>query len=255
MQIRYTPILKWKQGERIALSHLSPAARVDVTPHLIVTQAQFDPSSKKAKSTSAKKPSKKTPPPPSEYLAKQIVDSWGKTAFYLDVSDLPGSQTKHVLDDIALKANAAGLSLAPSTKLNAPPEYLSAVSRVAKQDGRGAALRISLNQIASAATWMGSWPIPFGDTDLIIDLGGSVATVLALGSPIHAPFQSLYQASSWRSGYACGRKYSCNSDRLHCWMYDVATRGDATLERSKPRWAELRASLRRLRGNRSRCGN
>jgi hypothetical protein len=196
MKIRYTPILKWKQGERIALSHLSPGARVDVTPNLIITQAQFDPSSKKKASA---KPSKKTPPPPSEHLAKQIVDSWGKTTFYLDVSDLPGTPTKHVLDDIASKANALGLSLAPSTKLNAPTEYLAAVARVAKQDQRGAALRIPLNQIASAAAWMGSWPVPFAETDLIIDLGGSVATVLALGAPIYAPFQSLYQASAWRS--------------------------------------------------------
>jgi hypothetical protein len=196
MQKRYTPILKWKQGERIALHHLSPTARIDVTPNIVITQAQFDPSSKKKASS---KPSKKSPPPPSEYLAKQIADAWGKTTFFLDVSDLPGTATKHVLDDIASKANAAGLSMAPSTKLNAPPEYIAAVSRVAKHDGRGAVLRISLNQISSAAIWMGSWPLSFADTDLVIDLANSVATVLALGPPIFVPFQSLYQATAWRS--------------------------------------------------------
>lgn len=205
--IRYTPILKWKQGERIALSYLSPAARIDVTPNLIITQAQFDPSSKKKASS---KSSKKTPPPPTEYLAKQIVDAWGKTTFYLDVSDLPGTASKHVLDDIASKANAAGLSMAPSTKLNAPPEYLAAVSRVAKHDGRGAALRISLNQISSAAGWMGSWPLPFAETDLIIDLANSVETVLALGPTIHAPFESLYQATAWRSVTLAGGNIPAN---------------------------------------------
>jgi hypothetical protein len=49
MQIRYTPILRWKQGERIALVHLSPAARVDVTPNIVITQSQFEPSKKATK--------------------------------------------------------------------------------------------------------------------------------------------------------------------------------------------------------------
>lgn len=194
MQIRYTPILKWKQGERIALAHLSPGGRVDVTPHLVITQAQFDPSGKKkTKST------KKSPPLPSEYLAKQIVDAWGKTTFFLDVSDLPGSASKHPLEDIASKANHAGLSLVPSIKFGGPADYASALVRVAKHDGRGAVLRISLSHMASAASWMGKWPIPFPETDLIIDLASSVATVAALGQPILAPFQSLYQATAWRS--------------------------------------------------------
>jgi hypothetical protein len=207
MQIRYTPILRWKQGERIALSHLSPGARVDVTPNLVLTQAQFDPS---RKGKTASKSPKKSPPPPSEYLAKQIADAWGKTTFYLDVSDLPGTHAKHVLDDIAAKANAAGLSMAPSIKLNAPSVYAAAVSRVVKHDGRGVALRIPLDQMSSAATWMGSWPFPFAETDLIIDLAASVATVLALGQPIHAPFKALHQATAWRSVTLAGGNIPAN---------------------------------------------
>jgi len=197
MPVRYTPILRWKQGERIALTHLSPGARVDVTPHIVLTQAQFDPSSKKAAiPTKAKK---KTPPPPSEYLSKQISDAWGKTAFFLDASDLSGTPSKHGLDDIAAKANAAGLSLVPSIKLNPPPVYASAVSRVVKHDHRGVALRISLGEMSSAASWMGAWSFPFSETDLIIDLGGSASTVLALGASVQMSFQTLNQATAWRS--------------------------------------------------------
>jgi hypothetical protein len=127
------------------------------------------------------------------------LDAWGKTTLFLDASDLGGTPSKHALDDISSKANAAGLSLVPSRKLSAPPIYASSVLRVAKHDGRGIALRISLNQIASAATWMGTWPIPFSETDLIIDLASSVATVVALGPTIFSPFQSLHQATAWRS--------------------------------------------------------
>jgi hypothetical protein len=211
MPVRYTPILRWKQGERIALVKLSPAAREDVTPNIVIMQGQFDPSSKPKNPSKVvrRKTSKKSPPPPTEYLAKQIADAWGKTTFFLDASDLNGTLSKHPLDDISAKANAAGLSLAPSMKLSAPSVYAAAVARVAKQDGRGVALRITLDQIGNA-TWMGKWPIPFAETDLIIDLANSVATVLALGRSIFAPFQSLHRANAWRSVTLAGGNIPAN---------------------------------------------
>jgi hypothetical protein len=64
--------------------------------------------------------------------------------------------------------------------------------------------------MSTAANWMGSWPIPFAETDLIIDSASSVSTVLALGAPIHAPFQALHQATSWRSITLAGGNIPAN---------------------------------------------
>ena len=214
-EVTYTPVLRWKQGERIALSHLSAAGRTGVTPHLVLTQAQFGPRKKKDGAT---KPPKKQPTSPSEYAVKQIADAWGKAPFYLDVSDLAGSATKHALDDIRTKAKAAGIHMVPSTKLAAPPDYIAAVSRVVQTDGHGVALRVSLPQMTSATQWAKTWPVPLNQTDLIVDLAGSVANVLALGQPVRDTFKILHQANLWRSvtiaggsipatltGYAVGR--------------------------------------------------
>lgn len=228
MQYRYTPILRWKQGERIALSHLSAAGRAGTTPHLQVNQAQFGP--RATKSTASPAP-KKAPMSSAEYLVKQIDDAWGKTPLYLDASDLPGTGTKHSLDDIRAKANAAGVSMIPSTKIIAPADYLSAVARVVQHDGKGVALRISLGQMTSAAQWAKLWPHPPQQTDLIIDLANSVANVLALGQSVQAAFQALHQGNLWRSvtvaggnipatltGYAVGRTMLPRSE-LQLWTF------------------------------------
>lgn len=197
MPTRYVPILRWKQGERIALRHLTNAGRHNVSPHFVVTQAQFG-IPKRKKKTGAK-PSKKLPVSVPDYLAKQCKDAWGTTRFYIDASDLPGTASAHTFDDIRKSANAIGLDLVPSIRLNAPPEYSAAVLRAAKADRRGVALRISLAQLTSAATWLGSWKMPLTETDLIIDLANSVGNVLALGSAAHAAFQSLHKAGDWRT--------------------------------------------------------
>lgn len=198
MSTRYVPILRWKQGERIALRHLSVAGRTNVVPHFVIAQAQFG-LPKRRKKKPAAKSAKKAPPSASEYLSKQLHDIWGNAAFYVDASDLPGTLSAHTLDDLRTSADALSLQLVPSIRLNAPTEYVGAVRRATNKDGRGAGLRISLAQLTSASSWIGSWPIPLAETDLMVDLGGSVGNVLALGQSVHLAFQSLHQANLWRS--------------------------------------------------------
>lgn len=186
----YTPILRWKQGERIGLKNLNNAIRPDVSPLIDISQNQY-PSPKKTKVGITT--------PASNALAKQLSDAWGKTKFFVDVSDLPGSQNAHHLDDIRTSANAAGLYLVPAIKSNSPPEYVAAVKRAIQADKRGVALRISLSEMTSMANWINQWICPPQETDLIIDLRASAATVLALGQSSIQSFQSLHQASAWRS--------------------------------------------------------
>jgi len=185
----YIPILRWKQGERIALLNLAAPTRAKVTPHIVITQSQFG---------------------AAEVVAKQIGDAWGKTKFYLDASDLPGTAAKHSLDDIRAKAKAIGLLIVPSIKLNAPSEYTAAATRAVKSDDRGIALRISLAQLTSAASWTPSWSFPKGETDLIVDLSSSASNVLALGQSVHTAFQSLHQAKAWRSVTMAGGNIPAN---------------------------------------------
>jgi hypothetical protein len=207
MQNRYTPILRWKQGERTALEHLSAAGRTNVTPHIVLTQAQFG-GPKKSK-TPTKAP-KKMPLSASEYVVKQIADAWGQAAFYLDASDLPGDPTKHSLDDILVKSSATGLHLIPSTRLQAPAIYSAAVARTVELNARGVALRLSLAQMTSAPDWIGLWPFPPQETDLIVDLANSATNVFALGQSVQSAFQALHKGNAWRSVTVAGGNIPAN---------------------------------------------
>jgi len=198
----YVPILRWKQGERIALNNLSATGRIDVTPHLVISQAQYGDT--KLPKAEPKNPPKKPPVTAADYLAKQLLDAWGPTKFYLDAADLPGTPANHHLDNIGASANAAGLHLVPSVKRSSPPAYHAAIQRRIAADNRGTALRISLGDLTSMNTWFGSWYCPPADTDLIIDVANSAANVLALGVPAFQAFANLYQAQAWRSVTVAG---------------------------------------------------
>ena len=195
-QYRYVPHLRWKQNEQIALRHLSPQGRERVAPLVTLTVDQF----KAGKPSKAKKPPKKGPLTAPQAFAKQVVDTWGIEPLLIDAADLSvGTPASHHLDAIAAEANAQGLLLIPAIKLSAPPDYLQAVQRMNKKDKRGAALRVNLAEMASAANWLPTWQIPPQETDLIIDLRDSIANVAALGKPAAQAFANLHHAKQWRS--------------------------------------------------------
>ncbi|MBN9220939.1 MAG: hypothetical protein J0I79_23585 [Mesorhizobium sp.] len=201
MKTKYIPILRWKQGERVALSNLSNAGRLDVTPHLVLLQGQYgDTKIPKQAKAPPKTPPKVPPAPASDVFAKQIADAWGSTKCYLDAADLPGTAMAHHLDNIMASALAVGLHIVPSIKTtNAPPSYQAAVARMIQAHKLGAALRISLSDLTTMPTWIGSWFCPAHETDLIIDLANSAANVLALGASALQAFANLHQPASWRS--------------------------------------------------------
>ncbi|WP_366509754.1 hypothetical protein [Mesorhizobium sp.] len=202
MPVTYVPILRWKQGERTALNNLRAAARVNVVPLIVIAQGNYGDT--KPPRAAPKNPPKSSPVTASDALAKQISDAWGPTKLFIDASDLPGSPTVHHLDNIRASANSANLHLVPSTRYLAPPAYHAAVTRMIAADRRGAALRISLAELTTAPTSIANWYCPVAETDLIIDLGGSVASVLALGAPAFAAFRALHQGASWRSVTVAG---------------------------------------------------
>ncbi|WP_164547071.1 MULTISPECIES: beta family protein [unclassified Mesorhizobium] len=200
--VNYSPILRWKQGERSALSNLSPAGRANVIPLIVVSQLSYGDT--KPPKAPPKTPPKNAPLSAPDAFVKQVRDAWGNGKIFIDVSDLPGTPAFHHLDNIRASANAAGLTLVPSVKYLAPPAYHSAVTRMIAADNRGAALRVTLNEMTNLANLVGNWYCPIAQTDLIVDLGGSVGTALALGAATRTVFQNLHQAQAWRSVTVAG---------------------------------------------------
>ena len=192
MVYRYIPILRWKRGEQAACRILTPAGRVDVSPLFIVGANRYVGKTATARHVAL---------PPAALLASQMLASWGVTPFFLDCSLVlsPATSPHHPLVDVADECRSLGLQMIPATQLSASSDYESAVATVSSVDGRGVALRIDLEQLASIGTWASAWPHPPSATDLIIDFGDNIENVGALGSAIDPLFLNLPASGSWRS--------------------------------------------------------
>lgn len=178
MPTTYSPILRWKQGERTALQNLSPQGSANVFP-IAVLYPDKAPSAVK--------------------FAEQVENCWGTPKLGVDASLISGTPAHHLLDDIRAEMGAKGLQLVPTIRGTASNEYLQAVLRTIATDDRGVVLRVSLIQMTRAATWLAQLPFAQGDTDLVVDLSGSAPNVFALGASVLQSFASLHAANGWRS--------------------------------------------------------
>ncbi|WP_442679464.1 beta family protein [Sphingomonas sp. ASY06-1R] len=187
----YTPIVRWKQGERRGICQLQPTARTGVFPLFQVGPDQYrEPTSKSKVGVTA-----------AQELANELKACWGTAAFFLDASALavPTGVAHHPITDIAAAARAIGLTLTPVSSLGAPSAYQAAIRAIHATDGRGAALRVDLAEFTSANTWASSWLLPLPVTDLIADFRSSIGLVASMGPAVADVFKKLHSGSSWRT--------------------------------------------------------
>jgi hypothetical protein len=193
---RYISILRWKRGEKVGLSHVSPQGRNDVVPLFVLGTQQY---------VGRKATAKRVAVPAPKVFADEVSSIWGNAPFYINAAALPTPPAgHHPIADIAAAARAAGLKLIPATSLSAPPAYQAAVSTIEAIDTRGLALVVDLNEFSSMSGLAGAWPHALSKTDLIVDFEDNVGTVNALGPALNPTFQQLHQGSQWRTVTICG---------------------------------------------------
>ena len=196
MTFRYVPILRWKRGERIGVQRLSAAGRHDVSPCFVLGRDRYvGRAATKNRAAIA----------PANVVASEILAIWNTAPFYLDAAGVPANPAgRHPLIDIGAKARAKGLRLIPVARLDSPLPYWTAVRSLVRSDQRGLALKVDLNEFASAANWIALWPYQPSETDLIVDFADNVENVAALGSAINPVFRTLQAGRQWRSVTMCG---------------------------------------------------
>ncbi|WP_082476083.1 beta family protein [Methylobacterium sp. Leaf99] len=105
-QFRYVPILRWKEGEEGALSHLVQNQKSDVYPLIILMNGQY-----KDKKAAKKKPAVLA----AVAFVDRIIACWGTQPFYLDASDIPTpANGSHPIAAIASVAHSRGGGADPS---------------------------------------------------------------------------------------------------------------------------------------------
>jgi hypothetical protein len=194
MVYQYTPILRWKRGEKRGLKSLPQSIVKDVCPLIAVTDDTFADQPETIRSEAI---------PASFLFADEISKHWGARPFYLDASEVAGNGV-HPLIATAQLCREMGATLIPATTLGARPSYEAAVVNVAQTDKRGVALAVSLREFTAAAHWVPSWSHALDQTDLIVDLEDKVATVADLGSALEIAFRNLHKGTEWRTVTVAG---------------------------------------------------
>ena len=158
----YVPILRWKQGERLALRALRPEDRNRIAPLIELPQKMFE-ARKKQEEDEADTPeqgfalfpeAEGQKPDLGQVLlraAKGILEAWQNSRFFLDLchidEHLQQIQGTHPLTYISAEARRIKLLLVPVTGLSRRAEYRTAVAQVIAADGRGACIRVTPDEV------------------------------------------------------------------------------------------------------------
>ncbi|NJL73242.1 MAG: hypothetical protein HC888_17740 [Candidatus Competibacteraceae bacterium] len=141
----YVPILKLKRGERRALSLILPTDAAHITPLFEIADANFDPTP--GNTIDADFDSRIS------LIAANIAQCWpNPTGVFIDGLLIEPTAlvagTTHPVTRVFDDARALGLSAVPVTGLGRDAAYQGAVAAIAAIDGRGAAIRITLEDLA-----------------------------------------------------------------------------------------------------------
>jgi hypothetical protein len=190
----YVPILRWKQGERLALRALRRGDRDWLTPLIEIPRKMFE-APKKQEDQGADAPEAEpekervlfpeaegqTPDPGQVLLgaAKGILGAWHYQRFFLDLCHVDGQvpqiQTQHPLAFMAAEARRIKLFLVPVTGLSRRDEYQMAVAQIAATDGRGICVRVTHDEVlrstfsAELGDRLTKLFLKAADVDLLVD--------------------------------------------------------------------------------------
>ena len=123
--VSYVPVIKWKAGERLALSTLRGPLRNQLVPLFLIPPAGDYDHEKERRLT------------PSEHIrlfGKRLYDAWGRSLVFVDAMGVDDEVhreglTVHPLTALLGRAHAARALACPATTLDRSPEYQEAVRR------------------------------------------------------------------------------------------------------------------------------
>jgi len=154
----YVPILRWKAGERVALREVRAEDRKRITPLIEIPKKIFEEKNSDRDLTDGRESLFEkiaVQPDPEQVLfkaAKAVLEAWQYSPFFLDLWHIDGhipqiQGKKHPLTSIAEECRKLKLSLIPVTGLHRRHEYQSASLQVAADDGRGACIRVTADDV------------------------------------------------------------------------------------------------------------
>ena len=201
-QPRYVPCLRWKRGEYQAVSRLSREAQAIIVPLIEVPEIGFDFETREETSTV------------DEHLATlgpRILKHWGSAACMIDLRLLDPSE-KMANGDLPVthafrQLRATGAQAIPVVTTSFGRQEMRAARRIVAEDGRGACLRLGIEESASRELkgrvdgLLGEMRLSPTQCDVVLDLGApsfdpledfaSLSEALIAGFPYLKRWRSL----------------------------------------------------------------
>jgi hypothetical protein len=182
----YVPILRWKAGERVALREVCAGDRKRITPLIEIPRKIFEEKDSDPDLAGAGEGlfgKLAVRPDPENVLfkaAKAVLEAWQYSPFFLDLWHIDGQipqirGKKHPLVSVAEECRRIKLSLVPVTGLDRRPEYQRAVLQVVADDGRGACMRVTTDDVlqptfsAALVAKVKKLGLKISDADLLLD--------------------------------------------------------------------------------------
>lgn len=168
---QYVPILKWREGQYIALERLKANIKEQLCPLLVIPPVEFDFEELRPKKTVEEH----ITPFPDRYLKK-----WGKNKAFIDLHESLYSEFmsdgRHVLEYAFQELNGKNCKPVPVVKLANETDYWNLIKGIVSTQKLGVAFRLSLTDLMQPkadsviADKMSFLELEHTDVDLILDL-------------------------------------------------------------------------------------
>jgi len=213
----YMPCLRWKQGEYQAVMRSTEEVLERLVPLIEVPEIGYD----FEKRTSAKSIDEHLVP-----FAKRVAKKLGPKPCYVDLLHIePNERLKdgnHPARYIFDCLREEGIPAVPVFHLRQDEALFRALSAAAKKDGRGACLRLSLEEAAIAALGaqlrdlLGRLDHTPGQCDLVLDLGSpNFLPVDGLVGLIRQMLAVLPHLNEWRTFTLLGTSFPATTAEIH----------------------------------------
>lgn len=203
----YVPILKWKQGEQFAVRELDPADKASLTPLIEVMPASSDEDDVDPRAVDQL----------IEKAANQLETCWGTTdPIFVDLDLVQdGAITSggaEPIDELFRQLSAINIQAIPVCGPDRATAYNAAVSVIAARDGRGACIRLRVEEAfegdpaVALSELIEQLALPLPELDLVIDFGpitpaqGGLVRTGAIGLIATLPHIADYRSLTVASG-------------------------------------------------------
>ncbi|MBA0395835.1 hypothetical protein D7U98_10565 [Stenotrophomonas maltophilia] len=204
----YVPILKWRQGEYLAVGRTSETIKDWMYPLFEIPVEQWDfENEMPAKSLDDHL----------KNVGKRLATNWKKRPCLFDSPYLGGDDTvangDHHLTHIFDLARSAGCQVIPVTGIGRHLQYQQAVASIVAQDGRGCGLRLLPDDVegdpaARIDGLLRLLSVTPDQVDLVLDSSSDVAAAPALQAGLWQTWiAAVPHAGQWRSFTVAGGSF------------------------------------------------